>query len=97
MLPCNCEVTGHCMCKEMLVIPVNRVVDKKRIIGKMAGRGGGEEQRVSDQKIIKNFKYDVIVHTTQLNISLLFFWVDICPNFEDENLSEILFDRNGVL
>jgi hypothetical protein len=25
------------MCKEMLVIPVNRVVDKKRIIGKNGG------------------------------------------------------------
>jgi hypothetical protein len=30
------------MCKEMLVIQVNRVVDKKRIIGKIEGRGGGE-------------------------------------------------------
>jgi hypothetical protein len=28
------------MCKEMPVIPVNRVVDKKRIIRKMEGRGG---------------------------------------------------------
>jgi hypothetical protein len=25
------------MCKEMLLIPVNRVVDKKRIIGKNGG------------------------------------------------------------
>jgi hypothetical protein len=25
---------GHCMCKEMPVIPVNKVVDPKRIIGK---------------------------------------------------------------
>jgi hypothetical protein len=30
------------MCKEMLVIQVNRVVDKKRIIGKIEGRGGGD-------------------------------------------------------
>jgi hypothetical protein len=29
------------MCKEMPVIPVNRVVDPKSIIGNM-GRGGGE-------------------------------------------------------
>jgi hypothetical protein len=36
------------MCKEMLVIPVHRVVDPKRIIGKMAGRGGGEAQGVAD-------------------------------------------------
>jgi hypothetical protein len=36
------------MCKEMPVIPVDRVVDKKRIIEKMEGRGGGQAQRVSD-------------------------------------------------
>jgi hypothetical protein len=35
------------MCKEMPVIPVNRVVDPKRIIGKK-GRGGGEAQGVAD-------------------------------------------------
>jgi hypothetical protein len=38
------------MCKEMPVIPVNRVVGKKRIIGKIEGRGGGESQGVADQK-----------------------------------------------
>jgi hypothetical protein len=33
----------------MQVTPVNRVVDKKRIIGKMEGRGGGgEAQRAAD-------------------------------------------------
>jgi hypothetical protein len=37
------------MCKEMPVIPVNKVVDPKRIIGKMPGRGGGgEAQGVTD-------------------------------------------------
>jgi hypothetical protein len=30
------------MCKEMPVIPVNKVVDKKRIIRKKEGQGGGE-------------------------------------------------------
>jgi hypothetical protein len=34
----------------MLVIPVNMVVDKKRITRKMEGRGGGEAQGVADQK-----------------------------------------------
>jgi hypothetical protein len=34
--------------KEMPVILVDRVVDKKRIIGKMEGRGGGEAQGVDD-------------------------------------------------
>jgi hypothetical protein len=33
-MPCDCEVRGHCMCKEMLVIPVTKVVDKKIILGK---------------------------------------------------------------
>jgi hypothetical protein len=36
-LPFDCEVRGHGMCKEMPVIPVNRVVDKKRIVVKMEG------------------------------------------------------------
>jgi hypothetical protein len=39
------------MCKEMMVIPVNKVVDPKRIIGKMEVRGGGgEAQWVAYQK-----------------------------------------------
>jgi hypothetical protein len=38
------------MCKEMPVIPVNKVVDPKRIIGKMEGQGGGEAQGVACQK-----------------------------------------------
>jgi hypothetical protein len=50
------------MCKEMPVIPVNRVVDPKRIIGKMEGRGGAEAQGVADppknkiEKMYKNAK-----------------------------------------
>jgi hypothetical protein len=36
-LPCNCEIRGHYMCKEMPVIPVDRVVDKKGIIIKNGG------------------------------------------------------------
>jgi hypothetical protein len=38
------------MCKEMLAIPVNRVVDQKRIIGKNGGPStyiGGEAQEGS--------------------------------------------------
>jgi hypothetical protein len=38
------------MCKELQVIPVNMVVDPKRIIGKMEGQGGGKAQGVADQK-----------------------------------------------
>jgi hypothetical protein len=36
------------MFKEMPVIPVNRVLDLERIIGKMEGRGGGEAQGTAD-------------------------------------------------
>jgi hypothetical protein len=36
------------MCKEMLVILVDRVVDKKIIIGKMEDQGRGEAQGVAD-------------------------------------------------
>jgi hypothetical protein len=39
------------MRKEMPVILVDRVVDKKRIIGKMESQGEGEAQGVADQKI----------------------------------------------
>jgi hypothetical protein len=38
------------MCKELPVILVNRAVDKKRIIAKIEGRGGGEAQGIADQK-----------------------------------------------
>jgi hypothetical protein len=38
------------MCKEMPVIPVYKVVDPKRTIGKNGGRGGGEAQGVADPK-----------------------------------------------
>jgi hypothetical protein len=34
----------------MPVIPVNRVVDKNRIIGKIEGQGGGEAEGVADPK-----------------------------------------------
>jgi hypothetical protein len=33
----------------MQVIKANKVVDIKRMIGKMEGRGGGEAQGVADQ------------------------------------------------
>jgi hypothetical protein len=36
------------MCKEMPVIPVDRVVNTNRIIEKMEVRGGGEAQGVAD-------------------------------------------------
>jgi hypothetical protein len=36
------------MCKEMPVIPVNKVVDPKRIIKKLEGQGGGEAQGVTE-------------------------------------------------
>jgi hypothetical protein len=36
------------MCKEMPVIPVNRVEDKQFFLEKMEGRGEGEAQGVAD-------------------------------------------------
>jgi hypothetical protein len=47
------------MCKEMPVIPVNKVVNPKRVIGtKMEGQGGGEAQGVADpQKTFLNYFY----------------------------------------
>jgi hypothetical protein len=44
-LPCDWEVRGHCMCKEMPVIPVNKVVDPKRIIGNRKKWRAKEEDR----------------------------------------------------
>jgi hypothetical protein len=41
---------SHCICKEMPFTPVDRVVDMKKIIGKMEGRGGEEAQGVADPK-----------------------------------------------
>jgi hypothetical protein len=43
ILPCECEVRGHYKCKEMPVIPVDRVVAKKRQIGKNGGLRGEEQ------------------------------------------------------
>jgi hypothetical protein len=50
ILPCACVVRGHCMCQGSAGHEVDRVVDKKRIIGKMEGRGGGEAQGADDPK-----------------------------------------------
>jgi hypothetical protein len=47
------------MCKEMPVLPVNKVVDPKRIIKKMECLGGGEAQEVVDQK---NRRVDIFVN-----------------------------------
>jgi hypothetical protein len=46
------------MCKEMAVIPVDKVADPKRIIWeKMEGRGGGEAQGVADPKKLQFFSF----------------------------------------
>jgi hypothetical protein len=47
------------MHKEMPVIPVNRVVDKKRITRKREGRGGGDAQVSLTPKNPKYFKISV--------------------------------------
>jgi hypothetical protein len=45
------------MCKEMPIIPVNKVVDLKIIIRKMEGQGSGEAQGVADQKEIEQITF----------------------------------------
>jgi hypothetical protein len=40
------------MCKELQVIPANKVVDPKKELEKMEGQGGGEAQGVADPKKI---------------------------------------------
>jgi hypothetical protein len=42
------------MCKELPVISVNRVVDKKRIMGKIESRGSVKAQWVTDPLPPKN-------------------------------------------
>jgi hypothetical protein len=41
------------MCKELPVVPVNRVVDKKRITRKMEGVEGGVARGVADPRKLK--------------------------------------------
>jgi hypothetical protein len=41
------------MFKEMPIMLVNKLVDSKRLIGKMEGRGGGDAKGVADPKINK--------------------------------------------
>jgi GTPase Era involved in 16S rRNA processing len=45
ILPRDSEVRDHCMCKEMLVIPVDMVADKNIIIGK----NGGPRRRIGSR------------------------------------------------
>jgi hypothetical protein len=54
----------------MPVIPVNRVVDPKRIIRKMEDQGGGEAQGVADPpKNVHNGGYKFIIKTFKVKCS----------------------------
>jgi hypothetical protein len=55
------------MCKELPIILVNKVVDPKRIIRKMEGRGGGEAQGVADPK--KNLLRNLVLEQRFLKIT----------------------------
>jgi hypothetical protein len=57
------------MYKEMPVISVNKVVDPKRIIKKMEGRGGGEAQGVTDPK---KHGYEISKHSQVRSMNLPF-------------------------
>jgi hypothetical protein len=65
------------MCKETPVIPVNRVVDKKRIIGKMEGQGRGEAQGVADQKDV--FKTENLLQVKNNNTAIKYI-ADVTPS-----------------
>jgi hypothetical protein len=56
LLPCDCEVRGHCMGKEMPAIPINRVVKKKSMIGENGGPRRRRGTRVADPPPQKKIK-----------------------------------------
>jgi hypothetical protein len=58
------------MCKEMPVIPVNRVVDKRRIIGKNKGlrsRRRGTRARCTPNIYIGTYTYIYVLYTMNKN------------------------------
>jgi hypothetical protein len=59
------------MCKEMQIIPVNRVVDPKRTIEKMEGQGEGEAQGVADPPPKKKTNFGYTADILLSNIVLL--------------------------
>jgi hypothetical protein len=61
-LPCDWEVRGHCMCEEMPVILVDKVVDPKRTIRKVECWGGGEALGVADTPPPQKKTYIVSCH-----------------------------------
>jgi hypothetical protein len=69
----NYSVRGHCMCKELPVIPVNKVVDPKKNNKKMEGRGGGEAQGVADTKKTYYFLLALKIHLST------HFYIYLCP------------------
>jgi hypothetical protein len=61
------------MCKELLVILVNRMVDKKRIIGKDGGTRRRRAQGVADPKRGRNVKVIWVVFTKQTSKNIFLF------------------------
>jgi hypothetical protein len=61
-MPCGCEVRSNCIGKELPVIPVNRVADRKiEYLEKMEGLGGGKAQGVADPPERNLFTYIKLV------------------------------------
>jgi hypothetical protein len=56
----------------MPVIPVNKVMDKKRILGKTEGQGGGKAQGVADKKMVFG-TFGVFPQQPWLHFSMRFF------------------------
>jgi hypothetical protein len=86
------------MCKEILVIAVERVVDKKRIMEKMEGRGGGEAQGVADPPSPLQKKKPTMLHPntkilkTEDNINLRRHFNDVLISFI-ASLNGLSFDK----
>jgi hypothetical protein len=45
----------------------------------------------------KTLKSKMIGHNTDIDFYMLCFWVENCSKFEDENVPEKFFGRNGAL
>jgi hypothetical protein len=75
-LPCDCQARGHWMCKELPTISVNRVVDKKIIIGingrpmRRKGSRGRWPKKCQIDKISSQMGY---IHIVVNLLSMIFF------------------------
>jgi hypothetical protein len=83
---------------EMPVIPVDRVVDKKRIIRKMEGQGGEGEAQGAATPPKKYFTLEPILHTIVFyNTSVVNFYNASVVNFYNATGSRARFENKNIL